>query len=733
MFIMKRIFTLIALCATLGLAAQHKVAQRVAELKSVQSNFRHFSVLDPVSEIQDTNISKILTKATMATIRNAEVNDIVSNRYETIELDIPYQGQTITVELYKANLFHDGFHLDTDKAVNIPYEQGVYYRGIVKGDNNSIVAMNFFNNELNGIISNETVYNLVIGKLDKANNTSDYIVYSDADLTIQNNAECSLKDDAGYQVKVPEQGGPSNKIALSTKCVTMYFEMDYTLYTQNGSNTTTTNNWMTSVFNNVQTLYDNDGITVSLKNVYIWTTADSYSGTTSTVHLSQFHQTRPVFDGDVGQLISMDPGGLGGVAAGVNGLCASSNYSYADVDFGYNSVPTYSWTVEVVTHEMGHLLGSPHTHSCVWNGNNTPIDNCGPSAIAGSEGTICMTSPPTLPSATVKGTIMSYCHLVAGIGINLSNGFGTQPATRILNAIDASTCLSTDCTNTCINTAANIRATSTNPTSVTIEWDDVGDVASWQVSVSTLTGSGSWTTVTSTSFTATNLTANTYYKIKVKPVCDSGMSVAFRQAIFATSAAWCNGTTITDTGGSTGSYGNDQDFVRVIIPVENDKKITMNFTSFHLENNYDFLYIFDGSTTSAPDLSNGGFTGATNPGTFTSSAADGALTLRFSSDDSTTDSGFVAAIDCLEKLGTGDFTQNIDFTYYPNPANDVVNIHAGAQMTSLEVYNVAGQLLVNQKLSTMDTKVDISAFSTGTYFFNLKFDQVEANFKILKF
>ena len=80
-----------------------------------------------------------------------------------------------------------------------------------------------------------------------------------------------------------------------------------------------------------------------------------------------FAQTTPVFDGDVGQLVGIDPGGLGGVAVAINGLCSQNNYSYSDVSFNYNTVPTFSWTVQVITHEMGHLLGSRHTHGCYWN------------------------------------------------------------------------------------------------------------------------------------------------------------------------------------------------------------------------------------------------------------------------------------------------------------------------------------------------------------------------------
>ena len=727
---MKRILTLLLVCASAGIFAQGKVAERVNSLKSLKADFKHFAILTPQSGSIDPNVEKVVTQSTLATIRTQSVNDIVLNQYETIEVEIPYQNETILVELFKADLYNEYFHLDTDQRKNVAYKKGVHYRGIVKGDETSIVSMNFFENEVNGIVSDYRLNNLVIGKRDLPGNTNQYIVYSDAKMLVENSFGCNLKDDDTHQeIEVPEA---SQRLSVaSARCVTMYFELDYNLFALNGSNTTTATNWMSSVFNNVQTIYANADISISLRNVYIWTTPDPFTGNSSSSRMNQFNQQRPVFDGDVGQFLGVDPGSLGGVAAMVNGLCSQSNYCYADVDFSFASVPIYSWTVEVISHEMGHLLGSPHTHSCVWNGNNTAIDNCGSVAIPGGDGTACKTVPPTIPSTTVKGSIMSYCHLIAGVGINLNNGFGPQPAARILAAINASQCLSTDCTSTCINTAANITVGNVTGTSATINWSDLGTVSNWSVSVSTMYGSMVWNSTATESYNVTGLTPNTYYKVRIKPSCGS-MNTFYRELIFATAANWCNGVTISDAGGPTANYGNNQRFTRVMIPGDVNKKLKLTFTVMDMESGFDFVYLYDGSSTSAPDISNGGFTGNVNPGTFISTAADGAMTLRFHSDLGMSDTGFVANVACEAKLGTGEFSQNVDFTYYPNPANDVVNILSQTNMTQLEVYNVAGQLLMSKKLNAMDTQVDISGFASGTYFFKLRFDEIEANFKILK-
>ncbi|MEZ5022676.1 MAG: hypothetical protein R2728_05330 [Chitinophagales bacterium] len=61
--------------------------------------------------------------------------------------------------------------------------------------------------------------------------------------------------------------------------------------------------------------------------------------------------------------------------------------SYSDVN-ATNDVPTFSFT-EVITYELGHLIGSPHTHRCYWNGNNTQIDDCGNIGQASPKGAAC--------------------------------------------------------------------------------------------------------------------------------------------------------------------------------------------------------------------------------------------------------------------------------------------------------------------------------------------------------
>jgi hypothetical protein len=86
---------------------------------------------------------------------------------------------------------------------------------------------------------------------------------------------------------------------------------------------------------------------------------------------------------------------------------------------------------------MGHLMGSPHTHACFWNGNNTAIDGCAGYTEDHGYGTCPVPGNP--PNG---GTIMSYCDGVPGVGVNFNNGFGPQPGELIRSRVAGAGCFS---------------------------------------------------------------------------------------------------------------------------------------------------------------------------------------------------------------------------------------------------------------------------------------------------
>lgn len=719
---MKKIYLVLALFSAFTLFAQQKVAEHIQQLTGEGKSFRNVAPLSIVTP-QDSKAA-VVRDATFAAIDTQTLQSIVTEAPETFSLSVPYDNAVVKIQLYKVDIFAPGFHVDTDQQQNIAFIKGIHYRGIIEGNSRSVASFNFFESEMNGIISSAEFGNLVVAKQLREDSTT-YIIYSDANLLIPNNFTCHTQDPEDVAPQPTTQGEQN---VQSARCVTMYFEIDYDIFQQNNNSTEQTGIWMTSVYNNVQTLFNNDGISTALKSFYIWTTDDPYEGDASSDYLGQFGAMRPVFDGDLGQLVGIDPGGLGGVAVTIAGVCSDNNFSYSDVFLDYANVPIFSWTVQVITHELGHLLGSPHTHGCYWNGNNTAIDGCG-SSQGYVEGN-CSQGP--IPTSSVKGTIMSYCHLVPNVGINFNNGFGPQPKQRILNHVESSSCLSTDCVNTCINTVRDFAVTASTTSSVTITWFTVDNYTGpWQVSQTSVSAPPlTWQTVNTNSFTASGLNANTYYKLSVRPLCASGQTAEVRNFIFATNPAnVCAGVQFTDTGGTGSNYGNNQYLLRTYSPNTPGTKVKAVFQVFNTEEDYDFLYIYSGSTADDANLI-GAYSGTDSPGTVESAAADGSLTFKFISDVFSVASGWNATVSCVS-LGTED-VEFTGFRYYPNPSSGLVNIKAAETFTSVSVYNVAGQLLTQQNTDGTEAIIDISSFANGVYFFRVTNDSKQANFRIVK-
>lgn len=720
---MKKLVLLLFLFSACVQAQHGNVARTLAKRLADATPFE-LAPLQRNAQPSDTRYQKAVSGATVATLTPSSMATLFATRPDVLRLSIPYGDENLSILMYKVEVTTSDFEVKTDKGALVTPEAGLFYRGILENHPESLAAFSFFRTGFSGIVSDPSIQNLNVVKLQIPGNTSDYIIYSDAKLNIPNSFQCHTSDKGAVPSTPSAQRGVTTE-----RCVTLYFEIDYDLYLANNSNTDDTTNWMLALYNNVQTIYTNDEINTVIKSLYIWTEQDPYFGSASVDYLYQFHALRPVFNGDLGQLVGIDEGGLGGVAATINGLCSDQNFSYSDVFLEFETVPTFSWSVMVVTHEFGHLLGSPHTHACFWNGDGTMIDGCGPTANLGfSEGDCPIAAVPT---DQVGGTIMSYCHLLSA-GVNLANGFGPQPAAQIQQSMNNSTCLSTDCINTCISLVHDVKASTITDDAVTISWDDENSVGTYEVGLALYPFTDyTWTTVNNaTTTTFSGLLANTYYKILIRPIC-GGLTSLARGTIFATNTDYCVGTLFLDSGGAGGFYTDMEDWVRVVKPADPGAKIKVTFAMIDIEYGYDFLYIHDGDSTNAPLLTPLGITGGDiEAGPFESTDATGALTFHFTSDQYISAEGWNAQITCTN-LSTG---QNdlIDFTYNPNPTNGRVFLHASRAFRSIRVYGIDGRRLLERTTNATDEQVDLSGFASGTYVFQVDLDGKPMSFRIVK-
>jgi hypothetical protein len=443
--IMKKTNLLIAGMIALGSLSAYAQKSSLSASSLVAKAHQQEKIFSPsnmlISEESNSNLrtklSSSLSEFGTFTLNKEQLRSEKQGSTDYIQLSMPLpDGSSAQLELVKVNIIADDFKVMTPTGTEA-VETGQHYRGIINNDFNSLAAISIFDNEISGTLSIPEKGDYTIGLIqsDEERSKGTHIIYNTKLYRGSfPNWDCQVKDDNGIPYSARQLSSDVN--AAIGKYVRLYYETEYDMYTSLGS-TSAVSTFMVGLHNQVATLYGNEGISTVISGLYIWTSTDPYNGASASANLTAFKATRVSFSGDLGQLVTFRSIG-GGIAAGFSGLCNSvvgNRLSTSQLYNFYNTVPTYSWSVDVVTHEFGHLFGSRHTHACVWNGNNTAIDGC-----AGSTEGGC--TLPGVPAA--GGTIMSYCH-ISSVGKNFSLGFGPQPGSVIRSSVANASCLNTNC------------------------------------------------------------------------------------------------------------------------------------------------------------------------------------------------------------------------------------------------------------------------------------------------
>jgi hypothetical protein len=422
---------LIALFSTLCLFSQEKTVPVQTLINSKIQEGVNFKQSSPFK--RDVTSSD---QADFLSLKNKSL-DILKKGEQDVRLQISSEIlHDPELLLTKVNPLDEGFFFQTsDGQKSIP-KNVFFYRGVLKGDEESKVTLTVRDDFIRAhIVSGNESY--ILGQFQQRKDK--YVLMDEKYFSEEIGVVCEYADDLKGNANLPLHSETSRTgFSSVSKTVRIFFETDFNLYQKLGSSTLNTQNYVLSMFNEVALVYSEIGVLLNLSSSYIWTSTDPYASESNTLGmLNTFRSTRTDFAGDLAHLLSGRS--LGGIAW-LGALCSSYNYGVSASQGGNPStLPRNSFTLIVVAHELGHNLGSPHTHACSWNGNNTRLDNCaGHYNVEYQEGTCANPFNPFLPE---RGTIMSYCHLVGGVGSYFE--FHPQVATRISNYVNSVGCL--DC------------------------------------------------------------------------------------------------------------------------------------------------------------------------------------------------------------------------------------------------------------------------------------------------
>ena len=349
-------------------------------------------------------------------------NDLRLHKYNEWTLMLPFmEGKMLPVELESFLPFSDAFMIGRSQADN-KFVEEIYrpkllsYRVTSPGMKGTIVVMEEF-------VMGTIQYRGRQYDLSAIRNGADgkHVLFLLADAAYPLEFECGV-DEYGPRRDVMPMGiqPPTSTANQITDCVEVAFDIDFYTYGTFGDDCYPAVEWALALLAGVNTIYTESVdalVNIQASYIHVWETTDPYNGITNdagsmldTFRLEWLNNSNlSGIQRDIVHLLSRRTNtGTGGIAY-LDVVCSSSYAAgfSANLESGntYN-LNNYAWNLNVVGHELGHNFGSNHTHWCGWS--NGPIDNC--YDVEGS----CSNNP----QAQV-GTMMSYCHAVAGGSVNL--------------------------------------------------------------------------------------------------------------------------------------------------------------------------------------------------------------------------------------------------------------------------------------------------------------------------
>lgn len=326
----------------------------------------------------------------------------------TMDLPKVSDGTTETITLKKFNTINENFKLSISNDSGhqeLDYTPQIKtYKVYIDGDKKG--HMVFTKEEVKAIYDSDGDQVEL-----SLHDDGDYLMFESNDFNIDVPFTCNVIEDSNPQSNDVVKKSSSHQ----NICTLVALDVDYDTYLQTGGVTQATD-FVLTIMSFVSGIYDDelDGVTnLQVSYVNIWTTTDPYAayvydyGNMLYTFQSYWQTNFSGVDRNVAHLMTTRSNtGTGGVA-----FYSSSSQCNINTMYGFSAglktnlvnynPPSYSWNLKVVSHELGHNFGSPHTHSCTWPGG--PIDGC-----ASSDGNC--PNGPLPPPLNGKGTIMSYCH-----------------------------------------------------------------------------------------------------------------------------------------------------------------------------------------------------------------------------------------------------------------------------------------------------------------------------------
>ncbi len=212
---------------------------------------------------------------------------------------------------------------------------------------------------------------------------------------------------------------------------------------------------------------------------------------------------------------------------------------------------------------------------------------------------------------------------------------------------------------------SNLAWTSQYPAdSVVVSWHENGEAQNWDLAVGApgfiVDDAQDIITVSDTAYRFTDLLSGRSYDVYVRANCGGSVSSwvgplnvnpgVYQIGTVGTATISMCGGTITDDGGINGQYSNNVNYTLTVYPSSTDSMLTFNGTFKGENSSYstsDHLYIYEGVGTEGAVLWHDATVGSLQTIAL-DTCTSGPITIKFVTNGSTVNDGFVLNINCVE-------------------------------------------------------------------------------------
>lgn len=84
-----------------------------------------------------------------------------------------------------------------------------------------------------------------------------------------------------------------------------------------------------------------------------------------------------------------------------------------------------------------------------------------------------------------------------------------------------------------------------------------------------------------------------------------------------------------------------------------------------------------------------------------------------------------------DQLSVGDNTLS-NFSFYPNPARNILNVKANDNIENIAIYNLLGQKVISQNVNAFTSNINITSLTTGLYILKANINGKSGSYKLIK-